>query len=66
VKIAASALKWRKSSRCETGQCVEMARVDHRFALRSSVHPDRGTLVFDAVAWAGFVAGAKQGDFDLG
>ena len=66
MEIAASAPKWRKSSRCETGQCVEMARVDRDFALRSSVHPDRGTLVFDAAVWAGFVAGVKQGEFDLG
>ncbi|MDG4833199.1 DUF397 domain-containing protein [Solwaraspora sp. WMMD1047] len=58
---------WRSSSRSQTSNCVEVARLgDARsgpVALRDS--KDRGgpILVFDRPGWLGFLAGAKLGEF---
>ncbi|HEY7142806.1 MAG TPA: DUF397 domain-containing protein [Streptosporangiaceae bacterium] len=33
--------------------------------LRDSKNPDAGTLVFDEHEWSAFIAGVKDGEFDL-
>jgi hypothetical protein len=45
---------WRKSTRCESQHCVEVARVGAGTAVRDSVDPQH-SIVFDAVAWRAFV-----------
>ncbi|WP_329104240.1 DUF397 domain-containing protein [Micromonospora sp. NBC_01699] len=59
---------WRTSSRSQTSNCVEVAPLgDERapVALRDS--KDRGgpVLVFARTRWLDFIAGAKDGEFDL-
>lgn len=52
---------WRKSSRCDTGSCVEAALIDGDVHLRGT---QPGELEFSARAWAQFVEGVKDGEFD--
>ena len=54
---------WRKSSRCETGDCVEAARLGNVVAIRDSVHPET-VLQFTMTEWTEFAAGVRQGEFD--
>ncbi len=58
---------WRKSTRSGTqGNCVEVAELaDGGFAVRDSKSPNGPVLVFTAAEWDAFVAGAKDGEFDI-
>jgi predicted secreted Zn-dependent protease len=58
-------LTWRRSSRCDTGQCVEVAGSGSAVLMRDSKHPDGPVLVFSAEEWNAFVAGVRQGEYDL-
>lgn len=57
---------WRKSrhSAGNGGDCVEVATVDRRVAVRDSKDPDGPALMFTPAEWAAFLAGAKDGEFD--
>lgn len=44
---------------------VEVAFVDDLIGLRNSAEPDGTVLVFTRAEWDAFVAGAKDGEFDL-
>ena len=57
-------IQWRRSSRCETGACVEVARVHSMIAIRDSKAVDGPVLTFSPQEWAAFVAGVRNGDFD--
>ncbi|MEU6221243.1 DUF397 domain-containing protein [Streptomyces sp. NPDC047022] len=55
---------WRKSSYSNTdgGQCLEVAQnLPSVVPVRDSKAPERGALVFEAAAWAGFVDAVRQG-----
>jgi hypothetical protein len=53
---------WRKSSRCDTSACVEIATADDAVLMRNStIAHDVLSLPVDA--WRSFVAGVKRGDF---
>jgi len=53
---------WRKSSRCDTSACVEIATAGDAVLLRNStVAHDVLSLPVDA--WRSFVDGVKYGDF---
>lgn len=59
---------WHKSTRSQTSNCVEVAALrtgPAAVALRDS--KDRGgpVLLFNRAGWLGFIAGAKNGQFDL-
>ncbi|SCL39751.1 protein of unknown function [Micromonospora rhizosphaerae] len=59
---------WRTSTRSQTSNCVEVAPLGTgpaAVALRDS--KDRGgpVLLFDRAGWLRFIAGAKNGQFDL-
>ncbi|MCX4470150.1 hypothetical protein C5N14_03065 [Micromonospora sp. MW-13] len=59
---------WRTSTRSQTSNCVEVAPLrvgPAAVALRDS--KDRGgpVLLFDRAGWRGFIAGTKDGQFDL-
>jgi hypothetical protein len=72
---------WAKSSYSGNGaNCVEATAVTSRegldipagkanteklILLRDSKDPDGGTLVFDEHEWSAFIAGVKDGEFDL-
>jgi hypothetical protein len=53
-------LKWRKSSRCTDGGCIEIAIKDDAILLRSSVDPDGPVLAFTPAAWRDLIVGLKQ------
>lgn len=61
-------LKWFRSSYSGGnggGNCVEVARLEARRAVRDSKDPNGPKHVFDGAAWTAFVAGVKRGEFDL-
>jgi len=57
---------WRKSTRSSGGDnCVEVAvAADGTVGVRDSKNPDAAILAFPDHAWADFVAGVRQGEFD--
>lgn len=60
-----SSAAWRKSSYSTcTGACVEVAPTAGGVLVRDSKHPVEGTITFSRPAWAAFLAGAADGEFD--
>ncbi|MFC0529160.1 DUF397 domain-containing protein [Phytohabitans kaempferiae] len=57
---------WRKSQRCESSTCVEVAEAAGGMAMRDSAHPDGPVLHFSRSGWQGFVLGLRDGEFDRG
>lgn len=59
--------KWIKSSQSSTnGACVEVFAVHSGdIYVRDSKNRAAGVLAFTAEEWDAFVAGAKDGEFDL-
>jgi hypothetical protein len=58
-------LDWRKSSRSEAGNCVEVARIP---ALMVAVRNSRNTaavLTFTVEAWRSFLDDVRGGHYDL-
>jgi hypothetical protein len=49
----------------EDEAAVEVAFVDDLIGLRNSAHPEGPVLVFTQAEWDAFVAGARDGEFDL-
>ena len=59
---------WRKSSYSGSsgGNCVEIARnLPGVIAVRDSNDPEGSALVFSPEEWRAFLAGARDGQFDL-
>lgn len=54
---------WRKSSRCGTSTCVEVARLGEAILVRDSKNPEAGTLAFTEAEWDAFTAGVLAGEF---
>jgi hypothetical protein len=54
---------WRRSRRCASGACVEVAQVEDRYLIRDSKNPDGAPLDFDREAWEDFLAGVKSDEF---
>jgi len=55
---------WRKSGRCGTSACVEVAKVGDRYLVRNSANPQMIPLSFTEEEWVAFTRGVKDGDFD--
>jgi len=55
---------WRKSSRSQYNNCVEVCFVGDDVPLRNSRDPDGPVLVFTALEWDAFGEGVKRGEFD--
>lgn len=45
--------------------CVQAKFTEDAVYVRNDRRPDAGTAVFDHAEWAVFVAGVKDGDYDL-
>jgi len=56
--------QWRKSSRCEAQNCVEVTRRGDGMAVRNSTLPQE-QLAFAGPVWQTFVDGVRVGKFDL-
>src|SRR5262252_999893 len=66
MEIVLSNLRWFKSSRSASGACVEVAHLPGGgVAVRDS--KDRGLAphIYTRRQWAAFLAGVKNGEFDL-
>jgi hypothetical protein len=55
---------WRRSSRCASSSCVEVAAVNDEVLLRDSKNPEVPPLSFTREEWTAFVGGVKLGEFD--
>jgi hypothetical protein len=60
-----SRAQWRKSTRSAYNNCVEVAFVDDRVAVRDSKDERGPVLLFNAAEWQAFIGGARDGEFDL-
>jgi hypothetical protein len=58
-------LQWRRSSRCGTNTCVEVARDGNVVLLRDSKSPEVAPLEFSPSEWKAFLDGARGGEFDF-
>jgi hypothetical protein len=61
-----SSAKWRKSNSSGDGGCVEVAYVDGVIGVRDT--KDAGTgpiLMFNEREWTAFLAGSRNGEFNL-
>jgi Domain of unknown function (DUF397) len=56
--------KWRKSTRCDSGACLEVAVRDDRVLIRESDRPDGPWLEVSRASWTAFVRGVRAGEFD--
>ncbi|HEY0700902.1 MAG TPA: DUF397 domain-containing protein [Micromonospora sp.] len=59
---------WRTSSRSQTSNCVEVAPLGAGgapVALRDSKDRSGPVLLFERSRWLDFIAGTKDGEFDL-
>ncbi len=54
---------WRRSSKCDTGDCVETAITDDGVGVRDSKDPDGPVLMFAVAQWEDFTAAAREGTF---
>lgn len=54
------ALDWRRSTYCESGSCVEVARTGDSVFMRNSSSPDGPILTFTHAEWTAFVRGLKD------
>jgi hypothetical protein len=57
------AVQWRKSARCGSNACVEVANVAGTYLIRDSKDPEGAVLRFSAEEWAAFIEGVAAGDF---
>ena len=56
---------WRKSTKSQqSGQCVELAKVDGVIGVRDSKEPNGPMLVFTVEEIAAFLDGVTNGEFD--
>lgn len=55
---------WKKSSRCESSACVEVAFAEeHAVLLRDSKEAEGPILTFSAPQWTSFVTALRSGTF---
>ncbi|RJQ78767.1 DUF397 domain-containing protein [Pseudonocardiaceae bacterium YIM PH 21723] len=52
--------QWRKSSKSQAGNCVEVARSGGSIAVRDSKAPDAGILQFPQESWRRFSTAITQ------
>jgi hypothetical protein len=62
-QMGSSVQMWRRSSRCDSNQCVEVAFANTTVNVRSTLEPDV-RLQFDAAHWRGLLRDIRQGQFD--
>jgi Domain of unknown function (DUF397) len=58
-------LRWRKSSHSSSNGCVEVALDADEIAVRDSKDRDGPVLRFTAHEWGAFLAGVRDGEFEI-
>lgn len=58
-------LVWLRSSACESSACVEVAVADNGDILVRDSATNESPLWFSPEEWRAFIAGARDGEFDL-
>jgi hypothetical protein len=61
-----SRAEWRKSTASSPGECAEVAFVAGSVLMRHSQSPTGAVLTFSPAEWTAFLAGVRNGEFDLG
>jgi hypothetical protein len=56
-------MDWRRSTRCSTGACVEVATASSTIGVRDSKQAAGAILTYDRQAWREFIAGIGAGEF---
>lgn len=54
---------WRRSTKCESSGCVEVADLGDAVGLRNSTLPEVA-ITLSTQAWKEFIAGMHAGEFD--
>jgi predicted secreted Zn-dependent protease len=60
-----SGADWRRSARCANGSCVAVAVTEQFVGMRDTKSWNGPVLEFDQESWRAFVAGVRNGEFDL-
>lgn len=63
MKEPGNRLDWLVSSRCDSGNCIEVATTEHRVLVRASDRPE-AVLILSWESWRAFMSGVGAGDFD--
>ena len=64
MKPDLSRAQWRKSSYSgNTGNCVEVADLDHVVAVRDSKRPDEAILLLTPADWRAFIKAVETGRY---
>lgn len=58
-------MRWRRSARCASNACLEIATVGDIYLVRDAKDPDGAVLSVNAAGWTAFLLGVKAGRFDL-
>jgi hypothetical protein len=56
-------IAWRKSTRCGSNACVEVAKVGGEYLIRDSKNPEVAALAFTEAEWVAFTEGVTAGEF---
>ncbi len=66
MKHDLSEARWIRSRACSSDGCVEVAQLTGgNVAVRDSKDESKAAHVFDREEWSAFIAGVKNGEFDL-
>ncbi len=58
-------IAWRKSTRCGSSACVEVARDGGDYLMRDSKNPDQPALRFGQAEWEEFLGQIQAGDLKV-
>jgi hypothetical protein len=61
--MADGRMQWRRSTRCESASCLEVANDGTTVRMRNSTHPDGPELSFTTDEWVTFLNGLKNDRF---
>jgi hypothetical protein len=59
-------LRWRRSSRCSSGSCVEAARTAESWLVRDSKEDSGPILSFSRSEWKAFISAVTAGEIARG
>lgn len=63
--VSRDVLAWRKSSRCESSGCVEVAPMGQGIAIRDSKDANGPILMFSRDQWRVFLDAVRAGEFEV-